>query len=375
MIKALYVHIPFCKSKCSYCDFTSFSQEEKTYEAYINSLLRELEFKRKEYGIEEVDSIYIGGGTPTVLPPFLLEKILLYIRENFIFPANYEFTVEANPESLTLEKALLLNNGGVNRISMGAQSFDKEVLKFLGRIHSPEETREAFFRAREAGFKNINLDLIYGVPGQSFKSWQESLRQALELEADHYSLYQLKIEADTPLETRFSRGDFDSFPDDKAEEIYKWNLAFMEEKGYLNYEFSNYSRPGFRSRHNLNYWNYLPYAGAGFGAVGNYGSYRSDFKGSLEEYLLKERFTVNDFEKEFLSEKDQIFEYLIMNLRKNEGFSLADFQEKFHVSFLKTYSKQWDKLEGMKLLETRDGAVFLTLRGRLISNLVFMEFI
>lgn len=375
MIKALYIHIPFCKSKCSYCDFTSFSQEEKIYEAYTESLLRELDYKRKKYGIKEVESVYIGGGTPTVLPPFLLEKITGYLREHLVFVADYEFTLEANPESLTLEKALLLKEKGINRISMGAQSFDREVLKFLGRIHSPEDTKAAFFRAREAGFKNINLDLIYGIPGQTQASWQDTLTQALELEADHYSLYQLKIEEDTPLDRRFSQGKFEAFPDDEAERIYKWNLALMEESGYLNYEISNYAKPGFFSRHNLNYWNYLPCAGAGFGAVGNYGACRSSFQGSLEDYLPKDKFNKLDFEKEILSREDEIFEYLIMNLRKNEGFLLADFNERFHVSFLQIYSKQWEKLEGMGLLEHNEGAISLTLRGRLISNLVFMEFI
>ncbi len=375
MIKSLYIHIPFCKNKCSYCDFVSFAKNNQDYDKYVDVLIEDLNFKKSEYQFSNLNTIYIGGGTPTVLPLSSLEKLLSYIKKNFSFSREYEYTMEGNPESINKEKLSLMRSFGVNRISMGVQSFNEEVLKFLGRVHDSQQVITAFNLASEAGFENINIDLIYGIPGEEMESWQETLKTALSLFPEHISLYQLKIEEETLLYRKLIKGEFSLFPDDLAEKIYNWNTSYLAENGYANYEFSNFAKNGMYSKHNLNYWNYLPYAAAGFGGIGFYGDYRSGFATGYEDYVKIKKFSKEIFYEESLTKEEQISEYIIMNLRKTNGFILEDFHERFNVSFLKIYSKQVEKMQQKRLLEVSNGRVFLTLRGRLISNLVLEEFV
>ncbi len=375
MIKSLYIHIPFCKNKCSYCDFVSFAKNKQDYDRYVDVLIEDLKFKKSEYQFSNLNTIYIGGGTPTVLPLSSLEKLLSFINKNFYFSNEYEYTMEGNPESIDKEKLTLMKNYGVNRISMGVQSFNEEILSFLGRVHDRKQVITAFNSAREAGFENISIDLIYGIPGESLESWQETLRTAVSLSPEHISLYQLKIEEETPLYKKLIRGELSLFPDNMAEKIYNWNTSYLAEKGYANYEFSNFAKSGMYSKHNLNYWNYLPYAAAGFGGIGFYGNYRSGFQADYDDYIKMKDFSKEDFYEELLTKEEQISEYIIMNLRKSDGFILEDFHERFNVSFLKIYSKQVEKMQQKSLLEVSDGKVFLTLRGKLISNLVLEEFV
>ncbi len=375
MIKSLYIHIPFCNQKCYYCDFTSFSKENPEYEKYVDVLIKDLEYKKKEYFLSKLDTIYIGGGTPTVLPLSLLEKLLFYIKENFHFSTNYEYTIEGNPESIDKEKLLVMRKYGINRLSMGVQSFNEDILKYLGRIHNSEQSVKAFYEARSAGFSNINIDLIYGIPGESFQSWQKTLESGISLSPDHVSLYQLKIEEGTILHQKLCNNEIQLFPDDLGEKIYEWNLSYLREKSYVNYEFSNFAKNNLFSRHNLNYWNYRPYAAAGFGGIGFYGKYRSEFAGNFREYISLITFGEENFLQERLTKEEQISEYIIMNLRKSDGFSIDEFNTRFNVSFLKIYGKQVEKLKDEKFLELNADKVSLTLRGRLLSNLVLEEFV
>lgn len=375
MIKALYIHIPFCCQKCNYCDFTSFSGGDVDYDKYVDVLIRELEFKKEKFKLNLLDTIYIGGGTPSVLSLSSLEKLLSYIKGNFAFAPSYEFTMEGNPESIVKDKLILMHRYGVNRLSIGVQSFNDHILKFLGRSHNKAQVFEAFQKAREAGFKNISIDLIYGIPDETLESWQETLLTARKLSPEHISLYQLKIEEGTPLYQRLLRNEIEIFSDDLGEEIYLWNMEILEKENYNNYEISNYAKDGYPSRHNLQYWNYLPYAGAGFGAIGFYGNYRSEFKGNYKEYLNNKIFTEDSFRKEYISEKEQISEYIIMNLRKSEGFLFQDFFDRFNVSFLKIYGKQVAKMQENKHLKLDEQRVWMTLKGRLISNLVLEDFV
>ncbi len=375
MIKSLYIHIPFCCQKCNYCDFTSFSSGEKDYDKYVDVLIKELEFKKTKYSLNHLETLYIGGGTPSVLSLSSLEKLLSYIKENFSFIPSYEFTMEGNPESIIKDKLILMHKYGVNRLSMGVQSFNNDILKFLGRSHNRTQVFQAFQKAREAGFKNINIDLIYGIPNETIGSWQESLRTAIKLSPEHISLYQLKIEEGTPLYQRLLKNEIELFPDNVGEEIYLWNREILKKENYINYEISNYAKEGCFSKHNLKYWNYLPYTGAGFAAIGFYGDYRSEFKGNYKEYINNEIFTEDSFLKESITEKEQISEYIIMNLRKSEGFLLQDFYDRFNVSFLKIYGKQVAKMKENKHLICDEQRVYLTLKGRLISNLVLEDFV
>ena len=204
---------------------------------------------------------------------------------------------------------------GINRISMGVQSFNEEILKFLGRVHDKKQVVNAFNLTREAGFENISIDLIYGIPGENIESWKETLKTAVALSPEHISLYQLKIEEDTPLCSKMNKGEISLFPDDLAEKIYNWNNSYLSENLYINYEFSNFAKNNLYSKHNLNYWNYLPYAAAGFGGIGFYGNYRSGFLENYNSFINKDDFSKADFYEELLSKEDKISEYIIMNLR------------------------------------------------------------
>lgn len=375
MVKSLYIHIPYCCHKCNYCDFVSFAGGEKEYDKYVDVLIKELDYKKEKYKLNLLDTIYIGGGTPTVLPLPSLEKLLSYIKDNFTFSTSYEFTIEGNPESIVKDKLLLMRNYGVNRLSMGVQSFNEEILNFLGRSHNRDQVFSAFKSARQAGFSNISLDLIYGIPDESLESWQETLKTAINLKPEHISLYQLKIEEGTVLYQKLMNDEIQIFPDDLGEKIYLWNLSYLEKIGYKNYEFSNFAQKGFSSKHNLNYWNYLPYAAAGFGGIGFYWVYRSEFLGKYKEYVESNFFKEESFQKEFITQQEQISEYIIMNLRKSRGFVLEDFYERFNVSFLKIYSKQVEKMIENKHLKCDGQEVCLTTKGRLISNLVLEDFV
>jgi oxygen-independent coproporphyrinogen-3 oxidase len=375
MIKSLYIHIPFCRNKCSYCDFVSFARNSQDYDRYVDVLIEELKFKKNEYSLSSLNTIYIGGGTPTVLPLSSLKKLFEYVKESFVFSQNYEYTIEGNPESIDIEKLKLMRSFGINRISMGVQSFNEEILKFLGRVHDKNQVVKAFNLAREAGFENISIDLIYGIPGENIESWKETLKTAVALSPEHISLYQLKIEEDTPLCSKLNKGEISLFPDDLAEKIYNWNNSYLSENLYINYEFSNFAKNNLYSKHNLNYWNYLPYAAAGFGGIGFYGNYRSGFLDNYNSYINKDDFSKADFYEELLSKEEKTSEYIIMNLRKTEGFLLEDFHQRFNVSFLEIYGKQVEKLERENFLKVSGHKVSLTMQGRLISNLVLEEFV
>ncbi len=375
MVSSLYVHIPFCRKKCRYCDFISFEETESVYKAYVDALRKELAYKKKEAMSGRLKTIFIGGGTPTVLPLVLFEKLLVAIKNHVDFEDDYEYTMEANPESLSAEQLALMKQYGVNRLSLGVQSFVPETLEFLGRAHCAQKAKEAFLKARAAGFSNISLDLIYGIPGESMDQWLDTLNQALALKPEHLSLYQLKIEEHTPLYQKYEVGLINEFPDEQAEEVYQLNIKALLQAEYSHYEISNFAKPGYQSAHNLVYWNYQPYLAAGFGAVAFFGTHREEFAGSFTEYCNIQAFTKDSFSKEHLTKQEQICEYLIMNLRKTDGFALDDFEKRYKESFLKTYRKQTEKMISQGLVVIEEKRVFLTSKGRLLGNLVFEEFI
>ena len=373
--EALYVHIPFCKKKCTYCDFNSLTESESLYEAYLNSLKRELTARAASWGTASFRSIFIGGGTPTVLPLFLLERLLVLLQPFLPLDGDYEWTTEANPESLSGDTLMLLREHGVNRLSLGVQSLQPRTLQFLGRIHDRKQALEAFVAARQAGFTNLSMDLMYGIPGETEVEWQKTLEEALSLSPDHLSLYQLKVEENTPLAEALQKNEFTEFADGQAEALYHYNLQRLESAGLFQYEISNFARPGKQSRHNLTYWNYLPYGAMGYGAVAFTGAQRWQYGGTLQDYLLDTDFTPASYTMESLGLQEQMSEFVMMNLRKKEGFLLSDFQERFGKELPAVFARALEKTRGKGLLSLDNSRVQLTPDGVLMGNLVFEEFV
>ncbi len=320
----LYIHIPFCLAKCAYCDFYSVPVEGELSGEFIKSLLREMELR----GWFHADTIYIGGGTPTALDSGSLEKIFSGLKEHFGFSSDAEFTIEANPATVDGGKLSVLLQGGVNRISIGVQSFDDEELKTLGRVHTAADAREAIALARRAGFGNISLDLIYGIPGQTMESWMNTLNQAISLAPEHISAYELTLEECTPLHEWVKRGLIEMPSEEMILEMSDKCVSVLESAGYARYEVSNYALPGRQCRHNVNYWRRGPYLGLGPSAHSFDGRERwkdiedlGEYVKSLSAGALPER------ERYALMPGQVKREFLFLGLRMSEGVSIEEARE------------------------------------------------
>lgn len=367
----LYIHIPFCVKKCDYCDFLSGPVSRAGQEAYVYALLREI----KEAASREkrpVSTLFIGGGTPSVLSVDLMELLLRELSEQFRFLPEAECTIEANPGTLTEEKLVLYRKYGLNRISIGLQSpVDKE-LKMLGRIHDYREFLESYELARNVGFDNINVDLMFAIPGQSYEGWVRNLRTVAALAPEHISAYSLIIEEGTPF---FSR-KLDLPDEDTEYRMYEDVAEILGEYGYHQYEISNYARYGFECRHNKGYWERKDYLGLGLGAASLIGKKRFTNTNIMEEYLNHSRdLTRIRKDMEILEKKDEMGEFMFLGLRMTEGVSEEEFQEYFHVSVEKIYGRVIEKYIRQGLLEKRNGRIFLTRRGIHVSNAVMADFL
>ena len=367
----LYIHIPFCIKKCDYCDFLSGSVSRAGQEAYVCALLREI----KEAASREkrpVSTLFIGGGTPSVLPVDLMELLLRELSEQFRFLPEAERTIEANPGTLTEEKLVLYRKYGLNRISIGLQSPVDQELKMLGRIHDYREFLESYELARNLGFDNINVDLMFAIPGQSYEGWVRNLRTVAALAPEHISAYSLIIEEGTPF---FSR-KLDLPDEDTEYRMYEDVAEILGEYGYHQYEISNYARYGFECRHNKGYWERKDYLGLGLGAASLIGKKRFTNTNIMEEYLNHSRdLTRIRKDMEILEKKDEMGEFMFLGLRMTEGVSEEEFQEYFHVSVEKIYGRVIEKYIRQGLLEKRNGRIFLTRRGIHVSNAVMADFL
>ena len=370
----LYAHIPFCVRKCGYCDFLSGTAEESTREAYLLALAREI--RRAGQDAEECRavSVFFGGGTPTVLTGGQLSRLLSEIKKSFRLAGDCEITLEANPGTLDPEKLRLCREAGFNRISIGCQSADNRELRRLGRIHTWEEFLEGFRQAREAGFSNINVDLMSGIPGQTLVSWETSLRKTAELGPEHISAYSLILEEGTPFYENREKLDL---PDEDTERrMYERTGEILEEYGCRQYEISNYAREGYRCRHNLGYWTGREYLGLGLGASSLWRDTRFRNTDSMEEYL-KDSGNLPKIrrEEEKLSASDRQSEYMILGLRLTEGISLAGFRETFGTDVRKVWPGVLEKYKGYGLLEEAAGRLKFTGEGISLSNVVLAEFL
>lgn len=362
----IYIHIPFCRAKCGYCDFNSFPPMERQTEEYANELIREI--KESPYRGEAADTVFIGGGTPSLIPPYYIEEILTAVNGAFPFKADCEITTEANPESISREGLKAYKRAGVNRISMGVQSFNDSELKTLGRIHNSYQALTAYNMIREEGFKNVNLDLMFSFPGQSLESYEESLYRALELNPEHISAYSLIIEENTLFYKKYKNYQTN---EDLDRIMYRKTNEILEAAGYGRYEFSNFAKPGYECRHNLGYWKRYNYLGFGLSARSFYNNIRFSNTDSFEEYLkgTKENY------REALTEKDIIGEFMFLGLRLKEGISFREFKELFKKDIFSIFGGVIEKYKKYGLLSFDENRLWLTKEGIDVSNTIFAEFL
>ncbi len=386
MSKSLYIHIPFCLKRCIYCDFVSGTYDHDKAEAYIDALIQELATIPNE---SPLSTLFIGGGTPTALSNETLNRLLTFIFNRFKFHNN-ETTIEANPGTVDLEKLQTLHSCGINRLSIGVQSFNSSELEFLGRIHSPEEAEQAVIMARQAGFENVGIDLIYGIPGQDISTWEETLEKAVALKPQHISAYELTVEEGTDLYLMIKNVPSASRPhltravldEELIIEMYNHTIDYLTSKGYEHYEISNFSRPGYHCRHNLNYWDRGDYYGAGLGAHSFIDIERFYNTDNLEKYIK----IISEDKKavtgsEFISADTAISETLFLGLRKTEGINIESLSKAYNINILTTYEQEIKELLDAGLIEVvpsncdYETDLKLTRKGLILSNEVFTKFI
>jgi oxygen-independent coproporphyrinogen-3 oxidase len=332
MARALYIHWPFCLAKCPYCDFNSHVRESLDVEIWRESLLADLHHEAEFAGGEPLDSIFFGGGTPSLMPPVLVEDLLGAANDLWGFAPDIEITLEANPSSVEAAKFADLAEAGVNRVSLGLQSLDDEALKFLGRLHDAREGLNALETAQNA-FERVSFDLIYALPGQDLRSWRKELAAALQFGCSHLSLYQLTIEPGTRFETMVRQGEFQPLDDDRAADMFALTRELTGRAGLPAYEVSNHARPGDESRHNLAYWRYRDYAGIGPGAHGRRGGMAIVRHRKPENWLEAVASKGQGIsEQRMLSSYEQASEALLMGLRLAEGIDLAELSARFGIA-------------------------------------------
>lgn len=374
IIKAVYIHVPFCLKKCHYCDFLSFPSPEQM-EAYVEALIIEMKLVVQQYAVQ-AETIFIGGGTPSCLPEILLKQLLQAINHYFVTPMIQEYTVEANPGTLTEQKLSLMRQFGVNRLSLGVQSDREEQLQMLGRVHSFVQAKEAVQLAKAVGFTNINLDFMYGLPGQTLAHWEQTLQQALALQPQHLSLYQLKIEDGTLFAQWLQQGKISEFNDEAALQMYRKSQHILAKHGFTQYEISNFALPGYSSVHNQVYWNTEEYVGLGLGACSWVRPLRWNNFYEMQQYMTAlQTGELPQQEAERLTEQEQMEETVFMALRMNQGLSKQLFQSRFGQSVESVFSVALQHCMEEGWLIEQDGWLRLTEEGRVLGNLVFLEFV
>lgn len=378
MTLGLYVHVPFCVAKCGYCDFVSYPLQDQQVQGFILGLQGEAKYYAHQRGLGRrlVDTVFFGGGTPTCLETENICHIVQILREYFTWHESCEATVEANPGTVTLDKLRLLRKSGINRLSFGVQAFQDELLQRLGRIHRVQEVRASVAAARKAGFDNLSLDLMFGLPGQSLAQWRDTLCRAVDLEPEHLSCYSLKIEPGTAFARDYAQGKIVSLPEELELEMYLWAIDYLQSQGYQQYEISNFARPGYYCQHNLRYWQCTEYLGLGPAAHSYVQEVRWSNTTKLGEYLdLVEDRGQAQVEVEQIDANIARVEYLIMGLRLNQGIQLADFTRRFGQGIETWYQQELDTLSKQGLLKFTDGRMALTAKALPISNLVLEKFV
>ncbi len=374
----MYVHIPFCMRKCRYCDFLSFEcHDDRALSQYADALCHEISARYEEWPYRVVDTVYIGGGTPSILPPEDMKRVMDCIRDNFTIDENSEITIEANPATLDDKKLETYLEAGINRISIGVQSFDNSILNLLGRVHDKNDALNAVRMAKKSGFKNVNVDMMFGIPGQTFKMWRDSLRQCIFLRPEHISLYSLQIEEGTQFHKMMENGTLEPTADSADRTMYHDAIDMLVHAGYNHYEISNGALPGFESRHNLKYWSYKDYLGLGPGASSFIGGHRFKNTSSVLEYLnyIKQGLPpVKPEDVEHYTPREEMGVFVFTGLRKTEGFDIRDFEDTFNIDFFDVYDPSIiTRMRG--LIEMNGFVMKLTDKGLDVSNKVMAEFV
>lgn len=372
----IYVHVPFCLKKCFYCDFLSVPVSDREMEQYFFALMEEILAYREFSLLYSVQSIFFGGGTPSLPSGEWIARILEEIRKVFFVEEGAEITVECNPETADREKFLIYWEAGVNRISFGLQSVHNKELKELGRIHTYEKFLAGFRMAREVGFCNCNVDLMSGLPEQTLSGWEDTIRKVIMLKPEHISAYSLIVEEGTPFYKRMEEGRL-FLPDEEEErQMYQKTAEWLEEAGYRRYEISNYAKPGWECRHNLIYWTGQEYLGLGLGASSYMNQVRFRNTSDFAEYRRNRKDLDRlHTEVERLTLENQMEEFMFLGLRKMDGISKAEFKRKFSYSIKTVYGEIVEKWKKKGFLEEDENQIWLTQEGIHISNVILADFL
>lgn len=369
LLRKLYIHIPFCARKCNYCDFNSYGNMLFLQDDYTDALIREVMSLEKC----DIDTIYFGGGTPSFIKAENISKIMNTLKSHFNVYKNAEITLEANPATLSEQKLLSYKNSGINRISLGVQSFVDEELKILGRLHSAEDIKETFDLIRKCGFNNVSLDLMFGVPHQTIESFEKSINEALSLNPEHISCYGLKVEEGTPFYTDFENGKYTYTDDDAFLDMYDHLRNKLTNNGYNHYEISNFAKVGYRSRHNTAYWKCEEYYGVGAGASSYVNSVRYTNVYDIHKYI--EDFT-RKTEHEVLSQNDKMSEFVILGLRLlQDGIDAVEFEKRFGINIYDVFGDALNKHIENGFIEKRGNSLILAEKAYYVSNAVMVDFI
>ncbi|HGC6463825.1 TPA: radical SAM family heme chaperone HemW [Streptococcus agalactiae] len=366
-----YVHIPFCTQICYYCDFSKVFIKNQPVDAYLQALIREF----RSYDITELRTLYIGGGTPTSISAVQLDYLLTELSRDLNLNTLEEFTIEANPGDLTVDKIEVLQKSAVNRVSLGVQTFNDKHLKRIGRSHNEAQIYSTIDALKTAGFQNISIDLIYALPGQTMDYVRSNVAKALSLNIPHLSLYSLILEHHTVFMNKMRRGKLHLPTEDLEAEMFEYIISEMERNGFEHYEISNFTKPGFESRHNLMYWDNVEYYGVGAGASGYLDGIRYRNRGPIQHYLKGVSEGNARLSEEVLSKNEMMEEELFLGLRKKEGVSIGKFEQKFGTSFEKRYGQIVQELQSDGLLKENNGFIQMTKKGLFLGDTVAEKFI
>ena len=373
----IYIHIPFCIQKCYYCDFCSFDKLQNKQAEYVDALIKEIKNTHNKSELL-IKTVYIGGGTPSILNANELKQVMEAIKTNFLLSKDCEITVEMNPGTVTKEKLQIYKNSGINRLSIGLQSTNDEILKELGRIHNYKQFEDIYEDARAFGFNNINVDLMIGLPNQTIDDVSKSLKDIIQKNPEHISVYSLILEDDTKLKNLIEEGKL-SLPDEDTERAMYWTVKnTLEKNGYNHYEISNFSKLGYESKHNTDCWNQKEYIGFGIAAHSYFNNIRYSNICDINEYV--KNINSKDFEKnviihEIQEKQDKMNEYMILGLRMIKGVNEKVFKEKFSKDINDVYKKSIEKLINLELISNEKGIIKLTKKGIDFANIVWEEFV
>ncbi|MCE9674247.1 radical SAM family heme chaperone HemW [Paraclostridium bifermentans] len=372
----LYIHVPFCAQKCYYCDFNSYKINSNQKKEYLINIEREMKFYKDEFKDKCFDTVFFGGGTPSILTVDELQELVNNINENFNIKKDAEITIECNPGTINREKLEAMKKMGINRLSIGLQATQNYHLKSIGRIHTYEEFEKNYYDALDIGFENINIDLMYALPNQKTQEWKDTLDKIIKLNPSHISAYSLILEEGTKLYDMYQNKEFELLDEDTDINMYNYTIDTLKRHGYNQYEISNYSKEDLECKHNIIYWKCDNYLGLGPGASGFIGDTRYSNIEDICEYNKCIMQNIRPVSEEIeLTKKDKIEEFIFMGLRMNEGINVDIFKERFDTDFYDIYQAVMDKLIKRELVRFDGKNISLTQKGREISNSVFIEFL